>query len=425
MSSMKTSAASETQKRMPPKNLADTSADVSEMVNDFAAQCSPVEAGNLKTFVDFCTNARYCECHLHAKTIIALGTTDVPLDPEEQPDYRANRDIVEDHVAFEQMKEDAKAHRTFSNIVAEFTTAFDRDHPLKIIGGQHRFNAIAEALEAGVDELHGLKVYFAMSAEQRLDVQLISNTNIAASTDLFDRMHETLAGPALRDWCHTCGLLDSGADFADKRKRGQAITVRAARTFIMNYFRGKAIDVGKFETTETTPVVCKTGAPDPAWDELRASQPELWKDKKLVEAGKEFSRLVEAQRNAFSGKGEANVDYAEKASNVAVMAAWAYSAGILHSNDTRRKRHYALADVTGKNPLNAAALAKGRHKTDPDNYRGLGYRTDPKERGRFVELFYLQAEKGQGINTALIDLAIKKYHAKQAALEVLKAEQGG
>lgn len=407
-----------------PKESHGTNDDTSEMVHEFVQKCAPAEGSSLSVFVDARTNARYCECHLRAKTVIELGTTDVPLDPEEQPDYRANRELVEDHAAYEKMKEDAKAHRTFSNIVAEYTVAFDPDHPLKIIGGQHRFNAIKEALDTGVDELHGLKVYFALSAEQRLDVQLISNTNIAASTDLFDRMHETLAGPALRNWCQTCGLLDADRDFADKRKRGQAITVRAARTFILNYFRAKVVDVAKFDSVETTPVVCKTGVPDPEWDELRTKQPDLWKDKKLQEAGKEFSRLIEAQRSAFAGKG-ANVDYAEKALNIAVMAAWAYTAGLLHSNDVRRKRHYALADATGKNPLNAGALAKGRHKTDPENYRGLGYRTDPKERGRFVELFYLQAEKGQGINSSLIDLAIKKYHAKQAALEVQMAEQGG
>ena len=406
------------------KVLDGTNDEIAEMFDEFISKCAPVDGKRPGVFVDARTNARYCECHLRAKTIIDLGTTDVPLDPEEQPDYRANRELVEDHAAFEKMKEDAKARRTFSNIVAEYTTAFDPTHPLKIIGGQHRFNAILEALGTGVNEVHGLKVYFALSAEQRLDVQLISNTNIAASTDLVDRMHETLAGPALRNWCQACGLLDEDTDFADKRKRGHAITVRAARTFIVNYYRGKAVDVLKFEITETTPIVCKTGVPDPEWEELRAKQPELWKDRKLQEAGKEFSRLVEAQRSAFAGKGDANVDYAEKAVNVAVMAAWAYTSGLLHSNDPRRKRHYALADAIGRNPLNAAALAKGRHKTDPENYRGLGYRTDPKERGRFVELFYLQAEKGQGINSSLIDLAIKKYHAKQAVLEVQKAEQG-
>jgi hypothetical protein len=72
--------------------------------------------------------------------------------------------------------------------------------------------------------------------------------------------------------------------------------------------------------------------------------------------------------------------------------------------------------------LNAAALAKRRHKTDLDSYRGLGYRTDPKERGRLVELFYVQAEDGKGITASSVDIAIKKYHAKQAQLEVLKAQ---
>lgn len=72
-----------------------------------------------------------------------------------------------------------------------------------------------------------------------------------------------------------------------------------------------------------------------------------------------------------------------------------------------------------------AALAKGRHKTDSDNYRGVGYRTDAKERGRFVELFNTQAEKGEGINSALVNVAIAKCHKKQAILDVEKAEKAG
>jgi len=396
---------------------------VDDLVAEFIETCKPVEGPDLHIYVDACTGARYCECHLYAKTIIQLGTVDVPLDPEEQPEYRANREIIEDHVAFERMKRDAGARRTFSNIVAEFTTAFNPDNPLKIIGGQHRFKAIEEALAAGVNELHGLKVYFALDADQRLDVQLISNTNIATSTDLFDRMHETLTGPELRNWCHECGLLEEDSDFADKRARGEAITVRAARTFIVNYFRGRTVDATKFEFTDTTPTICKTGVPDPEWIELRSIHPHLWKDKKLREAGRQFARLVEAQRQAFKDKNGSNIDQAEKALNFAVMSGWAYTAGLLHENDIRRKRHYALADTKSKDPLNAAALARGRHKTDPENYRGLGYRTDPKERGRFVELFYLQAERGSNIDKGLIDLAIKKYHAKQAVLEVQKADK--
>jgi hypothetical protein len=128
-----------------------------------------------------------------------LGTIDVPLDPEEQSDYRANRDIVLNNSAFHTMKEDAKQKRSFSNIVAEYTKEFDAEHPLKIIGGQHRFEAIREALSFGIDQYHGVKVYLALDIKQRLDVQLISNTNIAISGDLFDRLQETFQGPQLRD----------------------------------------------------------------------------------------------------------------------------------------------------------------------------------------------------------------------------------
>ena len=104
------------------------------------------------------------------------------------------------------------------------------------------------------------------------------------------------------------------------------------------------------------------------------------------------------------------------------MSAWAFVSGMLHSNPTRLERHFRLRKTTDTDPLNAAALTSGKHKTDPENYRGLGYRTGPKERGRFVELFYLNTERGEGITKSLVDLAIKKYHAKQALLEVQEAQ---
>jgi len=140
---------------------------------------------------------------------------------------------------------DAKLRRTFSNIVAEYTTEFDKDHPLKIIGGQHRCEAIKRALENGVDEYHGVKVYFDLNMDQRLDVQLISNTNIPISGDLFDRMHETVMGPELRQWCQDVSLLPEGDDFADRRLRGGRISVQLARTFILNYFAGMTVDPKK------------------------------------------------------------------------------------------------------------------------------------------------------------------------------------
>jgi hypothetical protein len=62
-------------------------------------------------------------------------------------------------------------------------------------------------------------------------------------------------------------------------------------------------------------------------------------------------------------------------------------------------------------------LSKARHGLDPDNYRGLGYRTDPQERGRLVELFWTQAEKGGGITTKMVEVALEAYHAKQSVLK--------
>lgn len=133
-----------------------------------------------------------------------------------------------------------------------------------------------------------------------------------------------------------------------------------------------------------------------------------------------------AQRAAFlKGSKKYPPDYLEKAINPAVLAAWAYVAGTLQYNEVRLKRHYALVDVTGHDPLHVASLVKGRHKSDPDQYRGLGYRTDPKERGRFAELFFLQSENGAGISKANIDVTIAQFHAKGAVLEVEKLKAKG
>src|SRR5436309_2747708 len=82
----------------------------------------PLESDRLYVLTDARTGAHYSECHIKASALIDKATVDAPLDPDEQPDYRANRELVEDHVAYQRMCEDALAHRTFSNIVAEYST---------------------------------------------------------------------------------------------------------------------------------------------------------------------------------------------------------------------------------------------------------------------------------------------------------------
>lgn len=391
----------------------------------FAKEFEPLESKEqLIELVDHRTGAHYCECHIKGSKLVLLGTIDVPLDPEEQAEFRANREIVVNNSAFRTMIGDAVLRRSFSNIVAEYTHEFDASHPLKVIGGQHRFDAIREALKKNIDEYHGVKVYSGLDMQQRLDVQLISNTNIAVSGDLVDRLQETFKGPQLRMWCQSVGLLGSDEDFADAYERSGPISVKIARTFITNYYLGKTIEGKKFESTDTTPTICRSnGGVDEDWEKVKISHPKLWADQDLTTAGKEFATLIQAQRDAFKRKvnPKPKPDYPEKALNIAVMSAWAYVAGILHNNPTRLKRHFNLRSATGKDPLNASALAKGRHKTDAQNYRGLGYRTDPRERGRFVELFFLQSEDGKGITPSSIDIAIKQYHVKQGQLDVMDA----
>jgi hypothetical protein len=396
----------------------DTS-NLESIVEQFLRKLDPVEGDKLLLLKDECTGAIYTECHIAADTIFNNSTDDVPLDPDASTEYRANRQLVDDHAAYKQMEVDAIKGRSFSNFVCEFIPTDEKS--LKIIGGQHRYNALKSALEVGVNVIHGLKVYFGLSKDQRLDVQVISNTNITVSRDLLDRMYETIAGSDLRDWCQRAGLLAEGEDFTDKRKRGSPISVSSARNFIVNFYAGKDASTGDFATTNTTPVTTKTGSQNPPdWVRVKKEHPELWEDADLLIAAKEYANLRQAQEDAFLGKGgkpqPGTSDFRDKANNMAIVAAWAYTAGFLQNNSVRLQKHYDLKTASKADPLKAAVLAKAKHGTDPDNYRGLGYRTDPQERGRMVELFWIQAEKGGGITQKMVEVALEAYHAKHAVL---------
>ena len=85
---------------------------------EFLVEFEPLQT-ELPILVDKCTGAKYCECHVKAKKIVALGTTNAPLDPE-HPEYKANREVALNDAAFLRMKLDATKGRSFSNIVAEF-----------------------------------------------------------------------------------------------------------------------------------------------------------------------------------------------------------------------------------------------------------------------------------------------------------------
>ncbi len=404
-----------------PPELEELREKITTEVTTFAEQFSLLEKDALEILVDRRTNAVFGEWHIPAKDLIELGTIDVPLDPENQPDYRANREFQEAHSAYRKMVDDANKNRMFSNIVCEFKTDYQSEKPLKVIGGQHRYLAIEDALKNDVNEYQGIKIYFLLNKVQRLDAQLISNTNISVATDLLDRMFETSHGPELRDWCQKVGLLETGEDFSDKKQRGSQLTVRGARTFILNYFVGQQVHDTQFDKCDTTPMIPKTGIVDEEWEKLR-KEPGLWDNLGLLKAGEEFAKLNKAQKEYYKTNPRES-EFSEKAIAYSVVAAWAFVAGVLLKNEVRLKNHFELCKIRNTDPLSSNLLAKAKHKTDPENFRGLGTRMEPKDRGRLAELFFLQANRGEGFNKAMVDLAIKKYHAKQSNLEVEEAEK--
>ncbi|HEY1224626.1 MAG TPA: hypothetical protein VGE54_05300 [Brevundimonas sp.] len=114
------------------------------IVEEFIAYMDPIEGDGLLLFRDDCTGAIYAECHIAADIMLQHSTDDVALDPDGSLEYRANRQLVDDHAAFKQMESDALRGRSFSNFVAEFIPGEAK--PLKIIGGQHRYNAVKGAM---------------------------------------------------------------------------------------------------------------------------------------------------------------------------------------------------------------------------------------------------------------------------------------
>lgn len=58
-------------------------------------------------------------------------------------------------------------------------------------------------------------------------------------------------------------------------------------------------------------------------------------------------------------------------------------------------------------PLNAAEMSKFKHDQDPLTYRGLGTRSDPKERQRMAQVFLARSvSQGTAIDKTLITQAV-------------------
>lgn len=373
------------------------------------------------------SNSFFSECHIPAKYLIDVADPDATIDPELQEEYRANRELVgPEDFYFLQMIDDAKQGRTFSDIVSEFNLTYNEKKPLKILGGQHRLEAIKEAIKIQKDLVHGVKIYFHLTKNQRAEIMRISNTNINVSPDLRDRIEEHRLGGILRDFCIETGILKKGEDFGDKRKYEDfSPTVRMLRSFIVNFYFGKSYNGNSIDQDAQIPYLCKSGRDTDEeylkiFNKFKTSG---FKDADLISAGKMFSKLHEAQyKKADKIDSPSKRAYRIKTYSLAIITSWAYASGVLQRNEERLKKLYSLPDLSNNDdPLNALAMSQSKHKSDLETYRGLGTRNDEKERGRILHLFlaYSNSTKPK-ITKDMCDSAIDIFHSND---DKIRAEE--
>jgi hypothetical protein len=368
------------------------------------------------------SEAFYLPCHLKAQEFCDLADFNATIESgdDEEDIYKLNRNITENESAYNIMVNDASLGRSFEDIVVEFDKSYNSGLPLKIYGGQHRIKAIQSAKQLKPDTYHGLRVYFGLTKGQKVEIATINNTSITVSNDLLDRMKEQLLGSELREYCQKVGLLNVNQDFSDKRD-SVIPTVRVARTFIVNYMKGKESSMSEFHT----PIICKSGGVDEEYMETRKRV--NWNDRELIEAGKQFALLHKTQRAKVMGRKIDNyAQFASKALSLSVVASWSYAAGYYARDKKLLSILYSLTDRLGASddPLNAKALSEARLKgIDPDTYRGLGTRSSPEELGRMLEVFMVLVEKAtdKKITKVLANAAIQSYEAKKAMNNAAKS----
>jgi len=253
-------------------------------------------------FQDGVRGSYYIKCTLSAKDAAKLCDLNAKLDIKNPESYRANRELLLSHATYLKMETDSASGREFNDIIVEYNTQYNSSNPLKVWGGQHRINAIKNK-GRDINRYHGFRIYFDLSKEQRTELALISNTNISVSNDTFDRMvEETIFGNVLRNWCRKVGFLKRGEDFPDIGSRSEKITVKRARSFIVNFYLGKEegaqIATDKLDKHVYNPYIATSGVNiDPKYESIIPKN-DILKDTALIKAGQSFFALHDAQYRA-------------------------------------------------------------------------------------------------------------------------------
>jgi hypothetical protein len=377
-------------------------------------------------FQDGASRAYYIKCSLMARDAAKLCDLDAKLDVTSTDSYRTNRQLFLQHQTYQRMEADAIKGREFNDIIVEYNIEYAPEKPLKVWGGQHRIRAIDTAYTKS-DRYHGFRIYFNLDKDQRTEVALISNTNIAVSNDTFDRMiEETIFGGKLRKWCQAVGFLTEKEDFPDIGSRSEKITVKKARSFIINFYlgkeRGNRLKSADLDKNVYEPYLVETGVKigtggginvDPVYERIM-NEHDILRDAKLVKAGQRFLALHNAQYRAVSDpktsvrkqKGYKNKVFVES-----VLCGWSYVAGLLQAHSERLENHFRIPKTSSKipDPLNAEEMSKYKHDKDEATYRGLGTRSAARDRQRIAQLFLAKSlEENVLIDRKFMDKAVSQ-----------------
>lgn len=397
------------------------SGDISDSLNEFYSEIPTLESELKRPIIllyDLKTKVFYIECHI--KTAVFKGKDDpnATIDPDNQEDYKLNRDIQPQNYDFIVMKEDAKNGRQFSDIVVEYNKEYRPEIPLKILGGQHRSKAILDSSDE--DRVHGFRIYFGLNKENRGEIARVSNTNIQISPDLLDRMDEQQLAPPnkLRDFAQEIGLLKPGLDFGDKKANKDNLpTINLMRVFIVNFYKGKQF-IGDCDTETPRPYLSQPGYLDVEYKELYSKILSFKDEQDLLEAGKKYCELNAKQYEMCSKDNnlKKKKENKNKAMAMAVVSSWSFVAGLLQKDTQRLSKLYSLQSNCGKkDPLNSRAMSEFKLKDrDPETYRGLGARSGPNERGRLAKIFleYSKSEKNI-LDSDILNRSVFHYEANR------------
>jgi hypothetical protein len=344
---------------------ANSNDDVEASVHQFLNKVPTLEISQqmpVIVFQDGVKGSYYIKCSIPAREAGDLSDLNARLNSKKAESFRANRELLLKNMTYLRMEKDAATGREFNDIIVEYNLEYDQETPLKVWGGQHRIYAIQKA-GGDCNRFHGFRVYFNLTKEQRTEVALVSNTNISVSNDTFDRMiEETMFGDKLRNWCQQVGLLGESENFPDTGSRSERITVKLARSFIVNFYlgkdRGEHLDSEDLDRHVYEPYIVKTGVTEDPNYQIFMANNDILNDDALLEAGKRFVALHKDQQRAVTEK-ESKVKnkkaFRNKALVVSILCGWSYVAGLLHWHQERLENHYRLPRTNSAvpDPLNA------------------------------------------------------------------------